>query len=524
MDPRSLSGKGSATWPRWVGTVLVGAVGLVAMAVDGHAQTRHEAAASRQVAPSAGASRSGWHAKGRRPGAELVSGPVLAPAKAASWQVAAEEGELPEVIEPQPAEPVLQPGAAEPADELHPDHVYDGPVLLESDLSGACDQCGEAGPMDEPWGMWPDYSGAYVAGGPCYPLLGTMLRNLWVRTEYLLWWTEGFQVGPLATGQLAENANRTELLNPEGANTTVLLGHTWLAGGARSGGRIRFGTWLDPCRQVGIEASYMGLGHDVSRFGAPYGEISVVGRPLFDVAGVAGQSLAGLVAFPDLVSGSMLVTGTTTFQGVEVLYRRLLVEGSSHRIDFLAGWRFNRLDDELSISESKMDLESESTIRVVDQFVTENQFHGAELGIEAQMRRGCWTLELLGKLALGNSHWRATVDGSTVTTIPGQSTTTTAAGLLAQPSNMGTFEENEFAVVPELGVMIGYDLTRRLRATFGWSFIYWSRVARPGDLVDLDVNLTQVDSGVEGLSRPEFRWVGTDLWIQGLNFGLDWRF
>jgi len=29
---------------------------------------------------------------------------------------------------------------------------------------------------------------------------------------------------------------------------------------------------------------------------------------------------------------------------------------------------------------------------------------------------------------------------------------------------------------------------------------------------------------LEGLPRPEFSWVTTDFWAQGLNFGLDYRF
>ena len=37
------------------------------------------------------------------------------------------------------------------------------------------------------------------------------------------------------------------------------------------------------------------------------------------------------------------------------------------------------------------------------------------------------------------------------------------------------------AVQYELGVTLGFDLTERLQATFGYTFMYWSRVARPGD-------------------------------------------
>jgi len=46
-------------------------------------------------------------------------------------------------------------------------------------------------------------------------------------------------------------------------------------------------------------------------------------------------------------------------------------------------------------------------------------------------------------------------------------------------------------------------------------------VARPGDQIDLDVNLSQLKpSGLVGPARPEFHWVGSDVWIQGLSAGL----
>jgi hypothetical protein len=32
------------------------------------------------------------------------------------------------------------------------------------------------------------------------------------------------------------------------------------------------------------------------------------------------------------------------------------------------------------------------------------------------------------------------------------------------------------------------------------------------------------EGGLVGPARPEFTWVDTDLWIQGLGFGLDYRF
>jgi hypothetical protein len=59
----------------------------------------------------------------------------------------------------------------------------------------------------------------------------------------------------------------------------------------------------------------------------------------------------------------------------------------------------------------------------------------------------------------------------------------------------------------------------------GYSFIYWSRVARAVDQIDRDVNITQQPPGpFVGAPRPEFILRTTDFWAQGLNFGLEWKF
>jgi len=167
--------------------------------------------------------------------------------------------------------------------------------------------------------------------------------------------------------------------------------------------------------------------------------------------------------------------------------------------------------------------------REIDRFRTRNWFNGAELGVVGKRHWCGWSLEAAMKLALGGTHSEVVIDGSTTTTVPlpggGTDVAVTRSGLLAQQTNSGTFEEDEFSVIPELTVMLGYDLTPRLRALFGYTFMYWSRVARPGDQIDTELNLTQLGpGGLVGNPRPRFRWVYDDLWAQGLNFALDYHF
>ena len=48
---------------------------------------------------------------------------------------------------------------------------------------------------------------------------------------------------------------------------------------------------------------------------------------------------------------------------------------------------------------------------------------------------------------------------------------------------------DRFAVLPEFGFDVGYQLTSRWRSFIGYNFLYISDVARPGNQIDGGVNL-----------------------------------
>ena len=53
--------------------------------------------------------------------------------------------------------------------------------------------------------------------------------------------------------------------------------------------------------------------------------------------------------------------------------------------------------------------------------------------------------------------------GSTVVAQPGLAPEVNVGGLLAQPTNIGRFTDDKFAVVPELGVTLGYQVTDNIQ-------------------------------------------------------------
>ena len=141
------------------------------------------------------------------------------------------------------------------------------------------------------------------------------------------------------------------------------------------------------------------------------------------------------------------------------------------------------------------------------------------------MQRPWWSIETMLKIAVGQTHTRVAIDGSTSTTIAGQATTQAVGGLLALPSNSGSHDSNQFSVVPEWSVKLGLDLSPQLRATIGYDLLYWNNVARPGDQIDTNIDPQQLPpaSGT-GATKPEFRLHTSDYWAQGVNLGLDLRF
>ena len=93
------------------------------------------------------------------------------------------------------------------------------------------------------------------------------------------------------------------------------------------------------------------------------------------------------------------------------------------------------------------------------------------------------------KMAVGNTRQTVRIIGQTTINDPNDPPVQTLpGGLLTQTSNIGMYKQNQFSVVPELNLDLGYQLTDHLKATFGYTFIYWSNVVRAGDQISRDVN------------------------------------
>jgi hypothetical protein len=286
---------------------------------------------------------------------------------------------------------------------------------------------------------------------------------------------------------------------------------------------------------MAVEATYFAIGQASSSFYGDAANYPILARPFINVTpGQLGHD-AVVITYPGQYAGSINAVGTSNLQGVEVLLRHAISRGYDWRIDWLLGWRYNRLDDDLRIDAQRVLLGSPTaplngpSFTGWDEFSTRNYFNGVQVGIITEVKKSRWWFETRTTLALGNNRAIVTIDGQSTTSspIPGglPDTDTFPGGLLAQPTNIGTYYNDDFAIVPQVGVNLGFELCGGLWATVGYNFMYWSRVARPGDQIDMDVNLSQQGGeDLMGLARPSFTGLTTDYWAQGLNFGLAYRY
>jgi hypothetical protein len=367
--------------------------------------------------------------------------------------------------------------------------------------------------------------GPAVVEGPMLVVSGQWYGN----ADYILWWTKGHRLPPLAT---------TGTLGVEG--TQVLFGDRAVDDRARSGVRFTTGIWVDPAQTLGFEGGAVFLGQKGTHFAASSTGTTILARPFVTTdtsqAIPTATETAFLVASPSSAGAINVVTNNQLW-GAEA-NARLNVNGDQcYRADLLAGFRYLQVKDDLHI-----DSASSATAGLLplfppgrpvtvtgfslsDQIATRNQFYGGQLGTHLEARRSSWFADFTAKLALGVVHQVVDGGGTTLAVNPLQgltplpSPTVFPGGLFAQPGvNLGRHRRDEFGVVPELGVNVGYQLGDHCRAYVGYSLLYF-----PGDVVRPG---TQIDRVFDTAAKPRsnFHFKDQDFWAQGVSAGVELSF
>ena len=385
-----------------------------------------------------------------------------------------------------------------------------------------------AGPLyDEgfPWDeSFTSPSGSTFGGG-----------HFWVRPEVMLSWIQRPRLPSLVTtspqGTVRADAGVLGDNFVDTLNTQTLFGGRREGDAYGTGGKISLGWWTDQEETLGILGSYFVTEEISTEYSATSTGNPILARPFFSVQPPTGSArqASSLLAFPGEQTGVINITGGVQVYGADVYLQENWFRGNNENLDMLYGYRFFRVDDFLQINDN-ITFQSNvnqapigTTIATQDRFTTRNIFHGGEIGGDWQRLFGVWTLESAFKLALGNVTQNATIAGSGITTVPSGQSATVDGGLLALTSNSGRFERDRFAALLDYRAGIGYHWSPRLKLDVAYNIMYINKVARAANLIDLNVNDTQIGGPITGPSRPAFAFRDTDLWVQGVTIGIEYR-
>ncbi len=330
-----------------------------------------------------------------------------------------------------------------------------------------------------------------------------------------MWWGKGRSTVPLVT-------SGADGVLP---NAPVLFGDGSVGNRLAAGARADFGFWVDDCENLGLGVKVWGLNGDSTEFhGQSLNGSPVLARPFYNV--VQDQEDAFLVASPGLIVGSLSADTTSTILATEAYLRSAMFTGRGYNIDFVGGYHFLRFDNDLSVFSNSMSIDPGGVvpvgtiIDVLDEFNAQNEFHGGMFGLASETRYGKWSLASVLKCSVGNMRQTIEIDGYQSVTTPNNASTITPGGILAQPTNMGTYDRDVTAWIPELTLNLGYDVRNWLRFTVGYNALWISNAAFAGDQVDRGVNPTQFGGNpLIGPARPAFTFEENDYWLHGLTIG-----
>jgi len=279
-------------------------------------------------------------------------------------------------------------------------------------------------------------------------------------------------------------------------------------------------------------------------------------------------------AITDAYLGSVTVRSTSSLQGAETNAFWSPFNSSTLGLRLLAGARFVELDENLDMASTVTHTHSDTTtfepalglptgkiavvnnftsqVSRVDQFGTHNTFYGGQVGAQGEYSWGGLSLMASAKVALGGMQESVDASGAstfsvtsiatpvediklagiplTVAKAPAVTTFTNGSspnGLFVQPGNSGRQTRDIFAVVPEGLFQVSYRFTDHVMASVGYTFLYLSTVARPGDQIDRAISpgLVALPPNNAGATRPVFQqFQSSDFWAQGINFGLHFSY
>lgn len=388
-----------------------------------------------------------------------------------------------------------------------------------------------------------------------------------IEAAYLTWFIQKNPLPvPLVTSASFDDAIPGAIGQP---HTHVLLGKEEIGMGWMQGFEVGANAWISS--QTGLEAAYFLLPQtqkkkSIKTSGEPGSPNLAV--PVFDVSGIFGLNgvpgetiyiLPGPLLDNPGFSGSFKADLSSQFQGAEINGFYTFEAHPRCILKWVWGFRWFQLEEALKVKVNTATLSSSSSpfdfTKCIDRFQTTNNFVGGQIGFKGQYILGRWRLEGLVKGALGASIEEIKIRGSSKTLTgtvwfitSGTGNETLPGGIFAQPSNRGTYCKAPFAYALETRMNSILEITKNWEIDIGYTFLWISKVLRPGNQIDRKINSTRTaladasraTTGIgagpipfgapasapapEGKTAPQVVFKQSSFWAQGLNFGIRWNF
>jgi Putative beta barrel porin-7 (BBP7) len=368
--------------------------------------------------------------------------------------------------------------------------------------------------------------------------------RIWFGADYLRWVPKSMDVNyPFATTSAPADLG---ILGR--ATTSALLGADRnISFDASNGFRAWVGMSWDDAGTLGAELSgfWVDKQSKTTDFGGNSSGLPVLAVPFFDAN--AGAQGSYIISFPGINSGSIRVETSTRALGGELnCVLNLYPSGGDQPggLVLLAGLRFWQLKETFSelTTSSTFGVPpggvvppgtlpppafgasffpgaggvfagtffgpalAPYTVQTTDRIQTRNDFYGANIGFRGDIGYGNWFLNLTGKFAAGYMRQQADVIGSSSLTTAGGLVSIQPGGLFSVADDLGRHHKDRFAILPEGGVSVGYQLCSWMKLSAGYTYMWTNTVIRPTNTITpvLNPNLIPVSPVFNGNAPSSF--------------------
>jgi hypothetical protein len=345
-----------------------------------------------------------------------------------------------------------------------------------------------------------------------------------ISAEALLWW---FKNSPAPVPLVTDG-----LLGEPGTKT--FLGGEDLDTGANPGFRLTAGYAFT--ERWGVEGSYFYIpSRSTSRSVSSSGQLGSTDLIVPFIDATTGSESGTEISFAPIYRGSATETLSNNLMGADLNATWALSPSGPWRVDLLGGFRWLRLHETYTFTSSS------PFIPPFPRTSGTPPTSSAPSITSTAPRPAC------GRASTGrasspappsSSPWapwrspRASAAPSSPTTTPTSAPPRPSRAATSPcPPTSANYSRTVFAVVPEIGLNLGYQITSWASVFVGYTFLYTNNVIRPGNQINRAVNTSQSTAytqdpaaQLQGAAQPTFKFKSSDFWAQGMNLGLAFRF